>query len=130
MVAVHDYCLNFPKLGVDVFVRRWVGTASFEVVYEGFVYRTLHQHLVDSREYANEAGRFRKVNNGWEVSPANEDSVKVCAQHAWGAHLLVFADGSTYVTASGPDYVHKYIPGSVPFFLICECLNGTPCIFI
>ena len=91
-------------------------TASFEVVYEGFVYRTLHQHLVDSREYANEAGRFRKVNDGWEVSPANEDSVKVCAQHAWGAHLLVFADGSTYVTASGPDYVHKYIPGSVPFF--------------
>ena len=88
--------------------------ATLEVVYEGFFYRTLNEHPVDSRVYVNEAGRFRKVNDGWEVSPANEDSVKVCAQHAWGAHLLVFADGSTYVTASGPDYVHKYIPGGVP----------------
>lgn len=85
------------------------------VLHEGFVYRTLHDHPVDSTAFINEAGKFRKLNDGWEVCRADADSVKICAQHAWGAHLLVFADGSTYATASGPQYDYAYIPGALLF---------------
>ncbi len=86
-------------------------TALSEVVCEGYTYRTLHEHPRDSTLHINEGGRFRKLDDGWEPCPADANAINVCSQHSWGAHLLVFADGSTYATASGPKYEHAYTAG-------------------
>ena len=86
-------------------------TALSEVVCEGYTYKTLHDHPKDSTLHINEGGRFRKLDDGWEPCPADANAINVCAQHSWGAHLLVFADGSTYATASGPKYEHAYMAG-------------------
>ena len=92
-------------------------TACLDVVHNGYVYRTLHEHPVDSRVFINEAGRFKKLDDDWQVCYPDADSIAICASHAWGAHLLVFANGSTYVTASGPQYDTTYVPGELSSFI-------------
>ncbi len=40
-----------------------------------------------------------KIDEGWEIAPGDECDRKVCLQHSWSSHALVFADGDAAATS-------------------------------
>jgi hypothetical protein len=76
---------------------------QISVIYKDFRYLTLNQHIPSARNSINSSGRFCMPPPGFEICPADEDSVTVCQQYAWQAQALSFADGSAYCTCAAAD---------------------------
>ena len=49
-----------------------------------------------------------KIDEGWEIAPGDECDRKVCLQHSWSSHALVFADGDFAPTSIRLDHRSSY----------------------
>jgi hypothetical protein len=92
---------------------RDVGGDERQVYHNGYNYRTWHGHLPASLTFVDESCKFDAFPPGWEPSPRDADSMRVCAQHAWGVNALVLNDMFPVCTAGGPHHNPTWTPGSV-----------------
>eukprot|EP00960_Hanusia_phi_P046375 757771-Hanusia_phi.AAC.5 len=73
---------------------------DISVGFNGQRYATLegrspHDSSVCQRE------SFRRIPDGWNIAPNNQDSVTVATRYAWGSNQAVLADGSGWSTVYG-----------------------------
>lgn len=81
----------------------WSEQLQVSVVFNGFRYTTLNDHIPNARNSINSAGRFSVPPPGFEVCPAHEDALIICKRYFWQATALAFADGTAFCTAAAVD---------------------------
>ncbi len=83
------------------------------VLHNGYHYMTLGGHEPESMRLVDERGCRWELPGGYEVCPNSPDVLQVCAQHSWGAHALVLADGTFCMTKLGPNVNTTFKPGRI-----------------
>ena len=73
---------------------------SSTVAYNGKIYASLGGGDVNGNQLMCQSDRFLIPPPGWEVAPADADSIGVTAAYPWDTHVNVMLNGCGYGTAS------------------------------
>ena len=83
------------------------------VIFNGHVYKSLKNHDPHSTQVIYEGYKLYDLHPAWHICSPTPDALHVCATYPWASYALVFADGSVYCTANGPNLHAPYTPGKI-----------------
>ena len=88
------------------------------VIFNGHVYKSLGSHDPHSTQVIGQYTLY-DLDPAWHICSPTPDALHVCAAYPWAAYALVFADGSAYFTANGPQFHATNHPGQQIFSTGC-----------